>query len=69
MIVDIVETTDLPSISIVVPVYGCVDSLELLCNRLREVLVSVTNRFEIILIDDHSPDDAWPAIINIRKTS
>jgi dolichol-phosphate mannosyltransferase len=52
-------TTPPPPISVVVPVYGCVDCLEQLCQQLEANLHSLTDRFEIILVDDRSPDNAW----------
>ena len=48
-----------PAISVVIPSYGCVGCLDQLCNQLETVLRSLTDRFEIILVDDRSPDDAW----------
>jgi len=51
-----------PSLSVVVPVYGCVRCLLELCDRLEAVLTTVTPRYEIILVDDRSPDGAWEVI-------
>lgn len=51
-----------PHISIIVPVYRCCESLEPLYKRLLNTLTVITNQFEIILIDDASPDDAWEKI-------
>lgn len=48
-----------PAISVVIPVYGCVGCLEQLCQQLEENLRTLTDRFEIILVDDRSPDDSW----------
>jgi polyisoprenyl-phosphate glycosyltransferase len=48
-----------PSISVVVPVYGCINCLETLCLQVEAALGSLTTRFEIILVDDRSPDDSW----------
>lgn len=57
-----------PSISVVVPVYGCVACLGELCRRLTAVLVQMTDSFEVILVDDRSPDDSWSAIRGLRET-
>jgi dolichol-phosphate mannosyltransferase len=57
--ISIVNTTTSPSISVVVPVYGCIGCLEQLCQQLEEILQTLTTQFEIILVDDRSPDDAW----------
>ena len=53
---------DRPSISVVVPVYGCVRCLVELCDRLEAALVAITPKFEVILVDDRSPDEAWEVI-------
>jgi len=54
-------------ISIVVPVYGCSNSLETLYKRLNKSLSTVTDSFEIIMINDASPDDAWGTIKELSK--
>ena len=54
------------SISVVVPVYGCVECLEQLCARLLATLTQITHRFEIILVDDRSPDQSWAAIVGLQ---
>lgn len=52
----------MPEITIVVPVYGCCDSLKALYGRLKESLSVITENFEIILVNDASPDNAWNII-------
>ena len=54
-------------ISIVVPVYGCATCLRELINRLRDTLLSVTSHFEILLINDASPDDSWALICKLAQ--
>lgn len=49
-------------ITIITPVYGCFESLESLYTRLCDVLVQLTNKFEIIMINDASPDESWQKI-------
>jgi dolichol-phosphate mannosyltransferase len=49
-------------VSVVVPVYGCRDCLHELHRRTSAALEAVTDDFELVLIDDGSPDEAWPAI-------
>ncbi len=56
------NTSTSPSISVVVPVYGCIGCLDQLCHQLEETLATITPRFEIILVDDRSPDNAWSQI-------
>jgi dolichol-phosphate mannosyltransferase len=52
----------MPKISVVVPVYGCCDSLKKLYDRLQESLSTISEDFEIILVNDASPDNAWDTI-------
>ena len=52
----------MPKISIVSPVYGCCGSLNDLYNRLKDTLLTITDDFEIILVNDASPDNAWDTI-------
>lgn len=54
-------------ISIVTPVYGCCKSLNNLYERLNKTLSTITNNFEIIMINDSSPDNAWEAIKELAK--
>jgi len=56
-----------PRISVVIPVYGCVGCLDVLCTRLKNSLTNITKRFEIILVDDRSPDGAWSIITEIHS--
>ena len=51
-----------PIFSIVAPVYGCSASLVELYMRLDAALSPISSHYEIILIDDASPDDAWEVI-------
>jgi glycosyltransferase involved in cell wall biosynthesis len=51
-----------PHISVVTPVYGCKTCLEQLYARLRSTLEQIGGDFEIIMVDDSSPDNAWAAI-------
>jgi len=56
-----------PHISIVSPVYGCVNVLPELCKQLDEYLSSITNKYEVILVNDASPDDAWEVIQSLAN--
>jgi dolichol-phosphate mannosyltransferase len=51
-----------PHISVVSPVYGCVQALPELCARLHAELSKITNNYEIILVNDASPDASWDVI-------
>lgn len=52
-------------ISVVIPVYGCSTSLIELYLRLTETITKMTDDFEIILVNDFSPDDAWNTIVSL----
>lgn len=56
-----------PHISIVTPVYGCCKSLNSLYERLNKTLSTITNDFEIIMVNDASPDNAWEVIEELAK--
>ena len=56
-----------PHISIVTPVYGCKSCLYELYFRLKETLEKITQDFEIILINDASPDDVWETIVKLTN--
>ncbi len=49
-------------ISVVVPVYGCHDCLRELHRRICAAVEPVTPEFELVLVDDGSPDDSWPLL-------
>jgi glycosyltransferase involved in cell wall biosynthesis len=51
-----------PIISVVVPVYGSPESLRELVDRLVISLETVGKNFEIVLVDDASPDNSWEII-------
>ncbi len=56
-----------PHLSIVSPVYGCVDVLPELCEQLNVHLSRITKNYEIILVNDASPDGAWETIQSLAK--
>ena len=51
-----------PEVSVVVPVYGSDEVLPELHRRVAATLEKVTREFEIILVNDASPDNAWHMI-------
>src|SRR3989344_7972808 len=51
-----------PEVSVVVPVYGSDDVLWELHRRVVATLEKITREFEIILVNDASPGNAWPVI-------
>ena len=52
-----------PYISIVSPVYHGEKMLEELVRRNVESVSTITNDYEIILVNDNSPDDSWDEIV------
>ena len=52
-------------ISIVSPVYHASGCLRELYQRLVQVLESVGEDFEIVLVNDGSPDDSWDIILEL----
>jgi glycosyltransferase involved in cell wall biosynthesis len=56
-----------PSIllTVVIPVYRAENLLPELCDRLDRALSSLTSDFEIILVDDRSPDRSWEVLLGL----
>lgn len=53
-------TSAAPRISVVSPVYGCAGCLRELVARIGAALAAIGETWEIVLVDDASPDAAWP---------
>lgn len=53
------------SVSVVIPVYRNEEHLEELCVRLVETLSGTGRRYELIFVDDGSPDDSWRVICEL----
>lgn len=54
-------------VSVVVPVYGCRNCLEELVDRVGTALQAIAKSYEIILVDDHSPDQSWQRIKELSE--
>ncbi|MBA2616041.1 MAG: glycosyltransferase family 2 protein [Actinobacteria bacterium] len=54
-------------LSVVVPVYGCEGCLQTLHDRLQATLSRITGSFEVVLVDDRSPDGAWQTIVELAR--
>jgi glycosyltransferase involved in cell wall biosynthesis len=54
-------------ISVVVPVYNGSDSLPALVNALGSVLPTVAKKYELVLVNDGSPDQSWQVITQLAK--
>lgn len=57
----------LPHLSVVAPVYGCAPCLEDLVERIERATSNICNSLEVILVDDASPDQAWPRIQELAQ--
>jgi glycosyltransferase involved in cell wall biosynthesis len=57
-----------PLISVVIPVYRSEDSLHELAERLTVSIETVTTSFEVVFVEDGSPDNCWRAISDISKS-
>jgi dolichol-phosphate mannosyltransferase len=54
-----------PTFSIVVPAYGCESCLRALHAELAAVMDKMAASFELILVDDHSPQADWGVIVEL----
>lgn len=54
--------TDKPLISIVTPVYCAEKIINELIKKIAEVTSEITDKYEIILVEDGSPDNSWQKI-------
>lgn len=57
----------LPDLSIVVPVYRSEDCLEALIDAIAEALNPTNRDYEVILVNDCSPDNSWAVIESICR--
>jgi glycosyltransferase involved in cell wall biosynthesis len=53
--------------SVVIPVYRSEQTLDFLVERLAAVLPNVADTYEVILVNDGSPDNSWGAIERLAK--
>lgn len=62
-------TTQLPttSLSVVVPVYRSEQTIPDLVQRLKCVLDALAEQYEIILVNDASPDASWSVVQDVAK--
>lgn len=60
-------SASLPTVSVLIPVYRSEGTLEPLTERLTSILGSFRTPFEIIFINDDSPDKSWTAILELQK--
>ena len=55
------------NISVVIPVYNSEDCLSELVKKLTEVLDNLGKIYEIVLVNDCSPDNSWSKIVELCK--
>jgi dolichol-phosphate mannosyltransferase len=55
-------------LSVVVPVYGCADCLPVLHERLTRSVEQITERYELVFIDDRSVDGGWDVLQGLART-
>ena len=55
-------------VSVVIPVYNSQDCLDELARRLADVLDGSGRTYEIVLVDDCSPDNSWQKIVELCQT-
>jgi glycosyltransferase involved in cell wall biosynthesis len=55
-------------ISVVVPVYNGSDTLPMLVDELGQVLPGVAEEFELVLVNDGSPDHSWQVISTLAQS-
>jgi dolichol-phosphate mannosyltransferase len=60
--------TDETELSVVVPVYGCGDCLRALHERLTASLAQISDRYELVLVDDRSVDHGWSVLQGLARS-
>ena len=56
-----------PAISFVSPVYMAEKMLVKLVKEIQKVMVEINQSYEIILVDDRSPDSSWEVMKKLAK--
>ena len=66
-VVPLSDSTPIPEISVVIPVYNEEDNLEELGERLIRTLTGMGRAFEIIFVDDGSTDRSWQLLTDLNS--
>jgi glycosyltransferase involved in cell wall biosynthesis len=61
------KSTNNLSLSIIIPVYNSEKSLSILAERLSQVIPQLTDKFEVILVNDSSRDNSWQEIEKLSE--
>jgi len=59
--------TESIDLSVVIPVYRSAKTLRTLVERLLAVLNETGSRFEIVFVEDGSPDESWDVLTDLQK--
>jgi glycosyltransferase involved in cell wall biosynthesis len=62
-------TEQLPTLSVVIPVYNSEKSLQPLVEKLLATLPSISSDFEVVLVNDGSRDNSWKVILELASGS
>jgi glycosyltransferase involved in cell wall biosynthesis len=60
-------TMSTPELSVVIPVYGCAGCLRALHERLHAALDPAVEDWEVVFVDDSSPDGAWTHLEHLAR--
>jgi undecaprenyl-phosphate 4-deoxy-4-formamido-L-arabinose transferase len=63
-----VQSDERLSVSVVIPVYRSAENLPVLVDRLEPALRDLGCPFEVILVDDGSPDQSWNVICDLAAS-
>ena len=63
------QNMDSKFISIISPVYGAEKIVDELVKQITDAMVAITNNYEILLVEDNSPDRSWQKIEAICKVN
>ena len=61
------ERIEKQNASVVIPVYNGAETVPVLVERLLKVLPGLFSEYEIILVDDCSPDDSWKVLKSLQS--
>ena len=60
---------NIKKLSVVIPVFGCIETIDELYKRLNINLKKISKNYEIIFIDDSNDSNTWNKLQNISKKS
>ena len=60
---------NIKKLSVIIPVFGCIDTIDELYKRLNINLKKISKKYEIIFIDDSNDSNTWNKLKSISKKS